>query len=92
MEGTTQPGRGEHMQLVLQYEWLDHAKVGELEPKEETLKEAIYQWFTGLDRAALERVRFCFCVVPMCIEPPQRWASIFICSTCARLPKLMCEN
>lgn len=59
MEGTTQPGRGEHMQLVLQYEWLDHAKVGELEPKEEVMKEAVFQWFSSLDRAALEKVRSC---------------------------------
>ena len=57
VDGTTQPGRGEHMQLVLQYEWLDHSKVGELEPKEAMLKECVWQWFCGLDREALERVR-----------------------------------
>lgn len=57
VDGTTQPGRGEHMQLVLQYEWLDHSKVGELEPKEAMLKECVWQWFSSLDREALERVR-----------------------------------
>lgn len=54
--GGQDPGRGQHMVLVLQFEWLDSAK-NVLTPKEAVLKEAVWQWFSSLDRAALERVR-----------------------------------
>ena len=57
MDGTTQLGRGEHMQVVLQFEWLDHAKVGELGPDEAAFKHAVWVWFSALERAALDRVR-----------------------------------
>ncbi len=52
------PGRGDHMQVVLQLSWLGHAKpLQALPPREQASREAVRQWLLALDPAALERVR-----------------------------------
>jgi hypothetical protein len=51
------PGRGADLQLVLSYHWLDRQRRGELSPAEARLKQTVWEWFSRLSPAALERVR-----------------------------------